>query len=114
MRLSWDEGISLLQKYASERFLLTAVWCPKTRPLVASARLIGTMGFSKEDGRTWVVVSGADEAVASFLLEDCVFEYQDSREAPLHLRDSTARRFAGVLSLIGISSDAELDLFEPT
>jgi len=104
----------MLGKFVEDKTPLAAVLSSRSKLSVGSARVEGTLGYSKDDdGRTWLVVSDDKGSVISFLFADLKFSYGDSREAPSHLRESTTQRFSGVLSLVSITADVKLALFEP-
>lgn len=114
MKASWEDASSILNKYVSEQTKLSGVLSylsrkPGTGP---ASRVVGRIEL-REDNGIWIVVISDNEVDSiSFPVAFAEFEFGDSREAPPELRESSARKFNSVLSVINPPSRMVLHLFE--
>jgi hypothetical protein len=105
MKVTLEDALSLLSKYADERSLVLAV-C--VTPSLSVARVAGTIRVSITDGvPPHLIVGKADRASdqLKFRLLDCEFEWGDFRE------ESDANKFEGFLIAASLKGDT-LSLFE--
>lgn len=110
MKITLEDALSLLRKYAEER---TPVLAAFVTPSVSVARVTGTIRVSTEDGLPPHLIVGKDDSESAqikFRLSDCVFEYGDFRDASAE--DYGAHKFEGFLVVASRKGDT-LSLFEP-
>jgi len=116
MRVTQDDALSLLGKYAEERKPVLALL---VTPSLSVARAMGTIRVSIMEGVPRLLVGEEDNESKperiKFRLSDCVFEYGDFREANRD-EDSAAHKYEGFLvirSNKGGEGGDTLSLFEP-
>jgi hypothetical protein len=109
MKITLEDALSLLRKYADER---TPVLAAFVTPSVSVARVTGTIRVSIVDGPPHLIVGKEDGTSdqIKFRLSDCVFEYGDFRDASAE--DFGAHKFEGFLVIAAKKGDT-LSLFEP-
>ena len=110
MKISLEEALTLLGKYAEEH---TSVLAVVGSPSLSLARVTGPIRLSSMDGVPLHLIVGkeADSSdLIKFRLSDCVFEYGDFRGADAE--DSSDPRFEAFL-VVGSSKGDTLSLFEP-
>jgi hypothetical protein len=108
MKVTLEDALSLLSKYAEERTLVLAVF---VTPSLSVARVVGTIRVSIVGGVPHLLI-GKDDGESDqikFRLSDCVFEYGDFREAGAE--EYGAHRFEGFL-VVGSKKGDTLSLFE--
>ena len=96
MRMSADEALVLLKKFADERTPMKAVFVPRSGPVTAT--VLGKLFWSSPD--TLWVRGDDEESCISFSLADCIYEYGDSREAPEPVRERSQARFESALTVL--------------
>jgi hypothetical protein len=93
MRVTQDDALSLLGKYAEERKPVLALL---VTPSLSVARAMGTIHVSILEGVPRLLVGEEDNESKperiKFRLSDCVFEYGDFREAKRD-EDSAAHKY---------------------
>jgi hypothetical protein len=111
MRITQDEALSLLSKYANERISVLAVF---VTPSLSVARVIGPVSVSYVNEVPQLLVGNDDDKSdqIKFKFADCVFEYGDFWEAKRASQDSAAHQYAGFLVVRSEKGDT-LSLFEP-
>jgi hypothetical protein len=110
MKITLEDALSLLRKYAEER---TPVLAAFVTPSVSVARVTGTIRVSIVDGGPAHLIVGREDGTSDqvkFRLADCVFEYGDFRDASAE--DFGAHKFQGFLVIASKKGDT-LSLFEP-
>lgn len=110
MKITLEDALSLLGKYAEERTRVLAVF---GTPSVSIARVTGTIRISITDGVPPHLIVGRDDDTSDqikFRLSDCVFEYDDFRDASPEEQDE--QKFEAFL-VVGSSKGDTLSLFEP-
>ena len=108
MKVTLEDALSLLSKYADER---TPVLAAFVTPSLSVARVVGTIRVSVVGGVPHLLI-GRDDGESDqikFRLSDCVFEYGDFREAGAE--DYGAHKFEGFL-VVGSKKGDTLSLFE--
>ncbi len=106
MKITLEDALSLLSKYAEER---TPVLAAFVTPSVSVARVTGMLRVSIADGvppHLIVGKSGSESDHIKFRLSDCVFEYGDFRDD-----ESSAHEWEGFLVVESSKGDT-LPLFE--
>jgi hypothetical protein len=81
VKITLEDALSLLRKYAEER---TPVLAAFVTPSVSVARVTGTIRVCIVDGVPPHLIVGKEESESDqikFRLADCVFEYGDFRDA---------------------------------
>ena len=109
MKITLEDTLSLLSKYAEER---TPVLAAFVTPSVSVARVTGTIRVSITDGVPPHLIVGKEDTASDqikFRLSDCVFEYGDFRDASAE--DFGADKFEGFLVIASRKGDT-LSLFE--
>ncbi len=104
MKITLEDALSLLSKYAEERTLVLAAF---VTPSVSVARVTGTIRVV--DGVPPHLIVGQDDIASDqikFRLSDCEFEYGDFRD------EESALKFEGFLVVASRKRDT-LSLFEP-
>jgi hypothetical protein len=107
MKVTLEDALSLLRKYADER---TPVLAAFVTPSVSVARVTGTIQVSVVDGVPPHLTVGKEDGTSDqikFRLLDCVFEYGDA-----DAEDFGAHKFEGFL-VVGSKNGDTLSLFEP-
>jgi hypothetical protein len=110
MKVTLEDALSLLSKYAEERTPVLAVF---VTPSVSVARVVGTIRVSIVDGVTPHLIVGKEDGESDqikFRLSDCEFAYGDFRDATAE--DFGAHKFEGFLVAASRKGDT-LSLFEP-
>ena len=110
MKITLEDALSLLSKYAEERTPILAAF---VTPSVSVARVTGTIRVSIVDGVPPHLIVGKGDGTSDqikFRLSDCVFEYGDFRDADAE--DCGAHKFEGFL-VVGSKNGDTLSLFEP-
>ena|SRR5271155_4247417 len=110
MKITLEDALSLLGKYAEERTPVLAVF---GTPSLSIARVTGTIRVSIGDRIPPHLIVGKEDGKSDqikFRLSDCVFEYGDFRDAGAE--DFGAHKFEGFL-VVGSSKGDTLSLFEP-
>ena len=110
MKITLEDTLSLLSKYAEERTPVLAVF---GTPSLSIARVTGTIRISIGDRVPLHLIVGKEDGTSDqikFRLSDCVFEYGDFRDAGAE--DFGAHKFEGFL-VVGSSKGDTLSLFEP-
>ena len=110
MKITLEDALSLLTKYAEERTPVLAVF---VTPSVSVARVTGTIRISIGDRVPLHLIVGKEDGTSDqikFRLVDCVFEYGDFRDASAE--DFGAHKFQGFLVIASKKGDT-LSLFEP-
>ncbi len=110
MKITLEDALSLLSKYAVERTPVLAVF---VTPSVSVARVTGTIRVSIGDRIPPHLIVGKEDGTSDqikFRLSDCVFEYGDFRDADAE--DFGAHKFEGFL-VVGSKNGDTLSLFEP-
>jgi hypothetical protein len=110
MKVTLEDALSLLSKYAQER---TPVLAAFVTPSVSVARVTGTIRVSTGDEVPLHLIVGREDGTSDqikFRLADCVFEYGDFRDASAE--DFGAHKFQGFLVIASKKGDT-LSLFEP-
>jgi hypothetical protein len=110
MKITLEDALSLLSKYAVER---TPVLAAFVTPSVSVARVTGTIRVSIVDGVPPHLIVGKEDGTSDqikFRLSDCVFEYGDFRDADAE--DFGAHKYEGFL-VVGSKNGDTLSLFEP-
>jgi len=105
MKVTQEDALSLLSKYAEERTRVLAVF---VTPSVSVARVTGAICVSTVAGAP-VLLVGKDDSESDqikFRLSDCVFEYGDFRDD-----ESSTHRYAGFLVVVSSRGDT-LSLFD--
>jgi hypothetical protein len=106
MKITLEDALSLLRKYAEER---TPVLAAFVTPSVSVARVTGTIRVSIADGVPPHLIVGKEDSASDhikFRLSDCVFEYGDFRD-----EESSALMWEGFL-VVGSKKGDTLSLFE--
>jgi len=110
VKITLEDALSLLGKYAEERTRVLAVF---GTPSVSIARVTGTIRVSVADGVPPHLIVGKDDDTSDqikFRLSNCVFEYGDFRDdSP---EDYGEHKFEAFL-VVGSSKGDTLSLFEP-
>jgi hypothetical protein len=81
MKVTLEDALSLLNKYAEEGTPVLAVF---VTPSISVARVVGTIRVSMLDGGAPYLVVGKEDGESDqikFRLSDCEFEYGDFRDA---------------------------------
>jgi hypothetical protein len=110
VKITLEEALTLLGKYAEER---TSVLAVVGSPSLSIARVTGPIRVSIADGVPPHLIVGKEDDTSDqikFRLSDCMFEYGDFRDADAE--DSFDRRFEAFL-VVGSSKGDTLSLFEP-
>jgi hypothetical protein len=110
MKITLEDALSLLSKYAVERTPVLAVF---VTPSVSVARVTGTIRISIGDRVPLHLIVGKEDGTSDqikFRLSDCVFEYGDFRDAGAE--DFGAHKYEGFL-VVGSKNGDTLSLFEP-
>jgi len=110
MKITLEDTLSLLSKYAEERTPVLAVF---GTPSLSIARVTGTIRISIGDRVPLHLIVGKEDGTSDqikFRLSDCVFEYGDFRDAGAE--DFGAHKFEGFL-VVGSKNGDTLSLFEP-
>lgn len=110
VKITLEDALSLLGKYAEERTRVLAV---VGTPSLSIARVTGTIQLSVTAGGSPHLIVGENDDKSDqikFRLSDCVFEYDDFRDASNEGYDE--QRFEAFL-VVGSSSGDTLSLFEP-
>jgi hypothetical protein len=109
MKVTLEDALSLLNKYAEERTLVRAVL---GTPSVSVVRVVGTIGVSIVGGLPHLLIGKGDDESnqIEFRLSGCEFEYGDFRVASE--RDYGTNQFGGFLVIASRSGDT-LSLFKP-
>lgn len=109
MKVTLEDALSLLNKYAEERTPVRAVL---GTPSGSVARIVGTIGVSIVGGLPHLLVGKDDDESdqIKFRLSTCEFDYGDFRIASE--RDYGANQFVGFLVIACRSGDT-MSLFEP-
>jgi hypothetical protein len=110
VKITLEDAMSLLSKYAEERTPVLAVF---VTPSVSVARVTGTIRISIGDRVPLHLIVGKEDGTSDqikFRLADCVFEYGDFRDASAE--DFGAHKFQGFLVIAPKKGDT-LSLFEP-
>lgn len=110
MKITLEDALSRLGKYAEERTRVLAVF---GTPSVSIARVKGTIRVSVRDGVPPHLIVGKDDDTSDqikFRLSDCVFEYGDFRDASPE--DYGEHKFE-VFLVVGSGKGDTLSLFEP-
>jgi hypothetical protein len=110
VKITLEDALSLLGKYAEERTRVLAVF---GTPSVSIARVTGTIRVSVRDGVPPHLIVGKDDDTSDqikFRLSDCVFEYGDFRDASPE--DHGEHKFEAFL-VVGSGKGDTLSLFEP-
>ena len=95
MKVTLEDALSLLSKYAEER---TPVLATFVTPSVSVARVTGTIRVSIGDRVPPHLIVGREDGTSDhikFRLSDCVFEYGDFRDASAE--DFGSGKFEGFL-----------------
>lgn len=111
MKITLEDAVSLLRKYAEERTPVLAVF---VTPSVSVARVTGTIRISIGDQIPLHLIVGKEDGTSDqikFRLSDCVFEYGDFRDADAE-DFGAAHKFEGFL-VVGSKNGDTLSLFEP-
>ena len=105
MKVTLEDVLSLLSKYAEER---TPVLAAFVTPSVSVARVVGTIRVSIVGGVPHLLIGkdGSESDQIKFRLSDCVFEYGDFRD-----EESSALKWEGFLVVASSKGDT-LSLFE--
>jgi len=105
MKVTLEDALSLLSKYAEER---TPVLAVLGTPSVSVARVAGTIRVSIVGGVPCLIIGKEDSESdqIKFWLSDCEFAYGDFRD-----EESAAHRFEGFL-VVGSKKGDTLSLFE--
>src|SRR5271170_3150617 len=109
MKITLEDALSLLGKYAEERTPVLAVF---VTPSVSVARVTGTIRVSVADGVIPHLIVGKEDGESDqikFRLSDCNFAYGDFRDATTE--DFGAHKFEGFLVVASSKGDT-LSLFE--
>ena len=110
MKVTLEDALSLLNKYAEEGTPVLAVF---VTPSISVARVVGTIRVSMVDGGAPHLVVGKDDDTSDqikFRLSDCIFEYGDFRDASPE--DQGEHKFEAFL-VVGSGKGDTLSLFEP-
>jgi|SRR5450755_1974073 hypothetical protein len=104
MRITQDDALSLLTKYAEEK---TPVLAAFVTPSLSVARVTGTVRVSIVQGfpQLFVGKENRESDQIVFYLSDCIFDYGDFREEPTD-------KFEAFLVVESEKGDT-LSLFEP-
>ena len=108
MKITLEDALSLLGKYAEERTRVLAVF---GTPSVSIARVTGMIRVSVTDGVPPHLIVGKEDDTSDqikFRLSDCVFEYGDFRDE----EQTDEQKFEAFL-VVGSSKGDTLSLFEP-
>lgn len=112
MKITLEDALSLLSKYAEER---TPVLAAFVTPSLSVARVAGRIHVSNVGGDPRLLVGEEDNQIApeqiKFRLADCIFEYGDFREAEQD-EESAAHKHEAFLVVASGKGDT-LSLFEP-
>jgi hypothetical protein len=106
MKVTLEDALSLLSKYAEER---TPVLAAFVTPSTSVARVKGTIRVSTVVGVPPHLIVGNQDSASDhikFRLSDCVFEYGDFRD-----EESSAHEWEGFLVVASSKGDT-LSLFE--
>ena len=105
MKVTLEDALSLLSKYAEER---TPVLAILGTPSVSVARVVGTIRISIVEGVPCLLIGKEDRESdqIKFWLSDCGFAYGDFRD-----EESAAHKFEGFL-VVGSKKGDTLSLFE--
>lgn len=106
MKITLEDALSLLKKYAEEG---TPVLAAFVTPSVSVARVTGTIRVSIVDGMAPHLIVGNEDSASDqikFRLADCEFKYGDFRD-----EESSALKWAGFLVAASSKGDT-LSLFE--
>jgi hypothetical protein len=106
MKITLEDALSLLGKYAEERTSVVAAFVTLS---VAVVRVTGTIRVSTIGGVSHLFIGKEDQTSdqIKFRLSDCTFEYGDFRD-----EESGANKFEAFL-VVGSSKGNTLSLFEP-
>jgi len=106
MKITLEDALSLLAKYAEERTPVLAAFVTRS---VSVVRVTGTIRVSTIGGVSHLFIGNEDHASdqIKFWLSDCTFEYGDFRD-----EESGANKFEAFL-VVGSSKGDTLSLFEP-
>ena len=107
MKITLEDALSLLSKYAEERTRVLAV---VGSPSLSIARVTGPLRVFVADGVTPHLIVGNEDETSDqikFRLSDCNFVYDDFPD-----EDTDERRFEAFL-VVGSSKGDTLSLFEP-
>lgn len=110
MKITPEDALSLLSKYAMERTHVLAVF---VTPSASVARVAGTIRIFTGDQVPLHLIVGEEDGTPDqikFRLSDCVFQYGDFRDAGAE--DFGAHKFEGFL-VVGSKNGDTLSLFEP-
>src|SRR5713226_7943244 len=109
MKITLEDALSLLSKYAEERTAVLAVF---VTPSVSVARVAGTIRVFTVGGVPHLLIGKEDSESdqIKFRLSDYEFEYGDFRDASAE--DYGAHKFEGFLVVASKKGDT-LSLFEP-
>jgi len=110
VKITLEDALSLLAKYAEERTRVLAVF---GTPSVSIARVTGTIRVNVTEGAPPHLIVGRDDDTSDqvkFRLSDCVFEYGDFRD--VGPEDQDERTFEAFL-VVGSNKGDTLSLFEP-
>ncbi|MBZ5505722.1 MAG: hypothetical protein LAO78_09555 [Acidobacteriia bacterium] len=110
MRLSADEAKELLNKWASEKIPVRAVFVARSGH-VASA-LSGTLWGVPPQRVAVKSFSNPDEDFMYFQFTGCAFEYGDTREAPATLQEYATGKYVSVVTVLLPDSLERVYLFE--
>lgn len=105
MKVTLEDALSLLSKYAEERTPVRAVL---GSPSVSVARVTGTIRLSSVAGTPLLLVGkeDSDSDQIKFRISDCLFDYGDFRDD-----ESSAHKWEGFLVVASKKGDT-LSLFE--
>ena len=105
MKITLEDALSLLSKYAEER---TPVLAILGTPSVSVARVVGAIRISIIGGVPCLLIGKEDSESdqIKFWLSDCEFAYGDFRD-----EESAAHKFEGFL-VVGSEKGDTLSLFE--
>jgi hypothetical protein len=106
MKITLEDALSLLGKYAEERTPVVAAFVTLS---VSVVRVTGTIRVSTIGGVSHLFIGKEDHASdqIKFRLSDCTFEYGDFRD-----EESGANKYEAFL-VVGSSKGNTLSLFEP-
>ena len=110
MKISLEEALTLLGKYAEER---TSVLAVVGSPSLSIGRVTGPIRVSIAEGVPAHLIIGKDDDTSDqikFRLADCIFEYGDFCDTSPE--ESGEHRFEAFL-VVGSSKGDTLSLFEP-
>jgi hypothetical protein len=107
MKITLEDALSLLRKYAEERTVVFAVF---VTPSLSVARVVGVISVSTVEGVPPHLIVGKEDSESDqikFRLSDCEFEYGDFRD-----EEFAEHKFEGFLVVASAKGDT-LSLFEP-